>query len=47
MTDEKKVGGKLTDEQLGLGLDALEKLSLIHIFAGIGTFILVKKDMFH
>ncbi len=25
MTDEKKVGGKLTDEQLGLGLDLLEK----------------------
>jgi ribonuclease J len=25
VTDEKKVGGKLTDEQLGLGLDLLEK----------------------
>ena len=29
MTDEKKVGGKLTDEQLGLGLDALEKRSVV------------------
>ena len=29
MTDEKKVGGKLTDEQLGMGLDALEKRSVV------------------
>lgn len=29
MTDEKKVGGKLTDEQLGLGLDLLEKRAAV------------------
>ena len=29
MTDEKEVGGKLTDEQLGLGLDALEKRPVV------------------
>ena len=29
MTDDKKVGGKLTEEQLSMGVEALEKRSVV------------------